>query len=38
MQINSHTHLNQFCLDDLTTFKTEMSDLTGIDYGGVKGR
>lgn len=33
-----HTHLNQFCLDDLTTFKTEMSDLTGIDYGGVKGR
>ncbi len=33
-----HTHLNQFCLDDLTTFNTEMADLTGIEYGGVKGR
>ena len=33
-----HEHLNQFTLDDLTTFKTEMADLTGIELGGVKGR
>lgn len=33
-----HTHLNQFSLDDLTTFSTEMADLTGIEYGGVRGR
>jgi len=33
-----HNHLNQFCLDDLTTFKREMADLTGIEYGGVMGR
>lgn len=33
-----HTHLNQFSIEDLTTFSTEMADLTGIDYGGVKGR
>lgn len=30
-----HTHLNQFCLDDLTTFKRPMTELTGIPYGGV---
>ena len=33
-----HSHLNQFCLDDLTTFKTDMADLTGVDFGGVRGR
>ncbi len=31
-----HTHLSQFCADDLTTFNREMADLTGISYGGVK--
>jgi len=33
-----HSHLNQFSIEDLTTFKSEMADLTGIEYGGVKGR
>ncbi len=33
-----HTHLSQFNIDDLTTFKTDMSDLTGIQYGGIRGR
>lgn len=31
-----HTHLNQFCLDDLTTYKRYMADLTGIPFGGVQ--
>ena len=31
-----HTHLNQFNLDDLTTFDREMAHLTGISYGGVQ--
>ncbi|MGI9621781.1 MAG: glutamate synthase-related protein [Acidimicrobiales bacterium] len=30
-----HTHLNQLCTDDLTTFDREMAHLTGITYGGV---
>ncbi len=30
-----HRHLNQFCVDDLTTWKREMHHLTGIAYGGV---
>ncbi len=30
-----HSDLNQFCLDDLTTWQREMSHLTGIAYGGV---
>ncbi|QPH54500.1 glutamate synthase-related protein [Pontivivens ytuae] len=30
-----HTHVSQFNPDDLTTWKTEMRDLTGIPYGGV---
>ena len=30
-----HSHLNQFCLDDLTTWKRDMAYLTGIKYGGV---
>jgi methylamine---glutamate N-methyltransferase subunit C len=33
-----HRHLNQFCVEDLTTFKSEMASLTGIEYGGVAGR
>ena len=31
-----HDHLNQFSLDDLTTWKKEMSQLTGIEYGGIQ--
>jgi len=31
-----HMHLNQFCLDDLTTYKRPMAELTGISFGGVQ--
>jgi glutamate synthase domain-containing protein 2 len=30
-----HNHLNQFTIDDLTTWKRDMTPLTGIAYGGV---
>ena len=30
-----HRHLNEFSSDDLTTFKTDMAQLTGVAYGGV---
>ncbi|MEV8467766.1 glutamate synthase-related protein [Fluviibacterium sp. DFM31] len=30
-----HDHLSKFNADDLTTWKREMSDLTGIPYGGL---
>jgi glutamate synthase domain-containing protein 2 len=30
-----HSHLNQFCLDDLTTYQRDMAYLTGLRYGGV---
>ena len=30
-----HTHLNQFGTNDITTWKKEMADLTGIQYAGV---
>ncbi len=30
-----HSHLSQFNLDDLTTWKKTMSELAGIPYGGV---
>ena len=30
-----HTHLNQFNIDDLTTWKREMAYLTGGQYAGV---
>jgi glutamate synthase domain-containing protein 2 len=30
-----HRHLNQFSIDDLTTWKREMHHLPGIAYGGV---
>ncbi len=30
-----HRHLGEFCIDDLTTFKTDMAQLTGVAYGGV---
>jgi len=30
-----HDHLSKFNNDDLTTWKREMADLTGVAYGGV---
>ncbi|GJM10846.1 MAG: glutamate synthase [Lysobacteraceae bacterium] len=30
-----HDHLNQFGIEDLTTFKADMAQLTGVPYGGV---
>ena len=30
-----HSHLNQFCVDDLTTYNRDIAHLTGIRYGGV---
>lgn len=30
-----HDQLNRLCIDDLTTWKQEMAQLTGISYGGV---
>ncbi len=30
-----HTHLNQFNADDLTTWKKEMTDLTGVQFAGA---
>ena len=30
-----HEHLNEFCPDDLTTWKREIADLTGVRYAGV---
>jgi methylamine---glutamate N-methyltransferase subunit C len=33
-----HHHLNQFAREDLTTWKQEMTSLSGVAYGGVAGR
>jgi nitrite reductase/ring-hydroxylating ferredoxin subunit len=30
-----HSHLSEFTLDDLTTFKKDMAELTGVAFGGV---
>ena len=30
-----HRHLSEFNADDLTTFKRDMAELTGVAYGGV---
>jgi glutamate synthase domain-containing protein 2 len=30
-----HKHLGDMHVTDLTTFKKEMADLTGVAYGGV---
>ena len=30
-----HAHLNQFCADDLTTWKRDIAYLTGVNYAGV---
>ncbi len=31
-----HDHLNQFSIDDLSTWKREMADLSGIPYAGCQ--
>lgn len=31
-----HTHLNQFNLEDLTTWDRDMSHLSGVPYGGMR--
>jgi glutamate synthase domain-containing protein 2 len=33
-----HTRLDEFSADDLTTWKKEIANLTGVRYGGVSGR
>ncbi len=30
-----HSHLDQFCLDDLSTWKRDMAYLSGVPYGGA---
>jgi glutamate synthase domain-containing protein 2 len=30
-----HRHLSDFTADDLTTFKSDIAQLTGVEYGGV---
>jgi glutamate synthase domain-containing protein 2/nitrite reductase/ring-hydroxylating ferredoxin subunit len=30
-----HRHLSDFTIEDLTTFKTDMAELTGVAFGGV---
>ncbi len=30
-----HRHISDFSIDDLTTFKSDMAQLTGVAYGGV---
>jgi glutamate synthase domain-containing protein 2 len=30
-----HKHINEFCVDDLTTWKPEMAQIAGINYGGA---
>ncbi|MCP4415553.1 MAG: glutamate synthase, partial [Chloroflexi bacterium] len=30
-----HAHLNQFCVDDLTTYDRDIAYMTGVPYGGV---
>ncbi|MEP6356219.1 MAG: glutamate synthase-related protein [Hyphomicrobiales bacterium] len=30
-----HDHLSKFCHEDLTTWKKEMSELSGVSFGGI---
>ena len=30
-----HTHLGQFCQDDITTFDRDLAYMTGIKYAGA---
>ncbi|MHB0960057.1 MAG: hypothetical protein ACYC0X_20020 [Pirellulaceae bacterium] len=34
-QACGHTHLRQFHRNDITTWKREMAELTGIQYAGI---
>ncbi|MZH02696.1 MAG: glutamate synthase, partial [Nitrospinae bacterium] len=31
-----HRHLNEFNLNDLTTWKKDMANLSGVSFGGVR--
>jgi glutamate synthase domain-containing protein 2 len=31
-----HSHLRNFSVEDLTTFRREMADLSGVRFGGVR--
>jgi hypothetical protein len=31
-----HSQLSEFCMADLTTWKREMAELTGIAFGGSR--
>ncbi len=31
-----HTHLNQFTINDITTWKKEIAELTGISFAGIE--
>ncbi|MFK8019181.1 MAG: hypothetical protein AB8B86_05365 [Pseudomonadales bacterium] len=33
-----HNHISQFSIDDLTTFKKDMAELSGVAFGGVANR
>ena len=33
-----HRHLRDFTVDDLTTYKRDIAELTGVDFGGVGSR
>ena len=33
-----HSHLSEFAHGDLTTWKKEMADLSGVTFGGLNGR
>jgi len=30
-----HNHVSQFSIDDLTTWKKDMAELSGVRYGGI---
>jgi glutamate synthase domain-containing protein 2 len=34
----SHTHTNQFNINDVATWKKEMAELSGVPFAGVKVR
>jgi glutamate synthase domain-containing protein 2/CDGSH-type Zn-finger protein len=31
-----HTHLSEFCLEDIATFKAEMTQLAGVPFSGIR--
>ena len=33
-----HHHLSAFSIEDLTTYKADKAQLTGVAYGGVAGK